>query len=49
MDLNDDKITLRVEPTPSGRLLARTMQIMAEKGITIGEAMDLARAEVDNG
>lgn len=39
-----DKVTIKVQDTPSGRLLARAMEIMREKGCTMGEAMDEARA-----
>jgi hypothetical protein len=42
----DEPIKVQVQDTPSGRLLARAMKLMQERGITMGEAMDIARAEV---
>lgn len=36
----DDKITLQIQNTPQGRLLARAITIMDETGTTMGEAMD---------
>lgn len=42
-----DHITIRVQDTPSGRLLARSLEIMRERNVTMGEAMDLARAELE--
>lgn len=41
-----DKVTVKIEDTPSGNLLARALEIMRERSCTMGEAMDAARAEV---
>lgn len=43
-----DKIVLYLNDTPSGRLLARAIEITDETGCTMGEAMDRAQYEADN-
>jgi hypothetical protein len=42
MDL-PESVTLNVQDTSSGRLLAHALRIMDERGCTMGEAMDAAR------